>query len=121
MPLGMKQSQPSKGFFIEFGQRMAHFRKEANLTQAQLAQKLGLKQQLVAAYEKGIRRIPVSYLTPLAQALAVQVQDLLGLENNGKKRGPAPLLLKKLQELQKLPPAKRKFALNFLDTLVRGS
>ena len=115
------ERERSQEFYIEFGKRIAKFRKEANLTQVQLSEKLGLKQQLIAAYEKGIRRIPLSYLKPLAQALFVEVEDLLGVERKGKKRGPAPVLLKKLEEIQKLPSGRQKFVLDFLDTVTQSS
>jgi transcriptional regulator with XRE-family HTH domain len=115
------ETERSQAFYSEFGARIARFRKEANLTQVQLAEKIGLKQQVIAAYEKGIRRIPLAYLKPLAQALYVEVEDLLGIEKKGRKRGPAPILLKKLEEIQKLPSARQKFILDFLDTVTQGS
>jgi transcriptional regulator with XRE-family HTH domain len=115
------ENETSQTFYVEFGRRIARFRKEANLTQAQLAEKLGLKQQLIAAYEKGIRRIPLSHLKPLAQALSVDIEDFLGIERKKGKRGPAPVLLKKLEDIQKLPASKQKFVLDFLDTVTHGS
>jgi transcriptional regulator with XRE-family HTH domain len=114
------QTTASREFFLTFGKRIAQFRKQANLTQAQLAQKMGLKQQLVAAYEKGTRRIPLSYLKTLAQSLSVDIEDLLGVERRNGKRGPTPIFLKKMEQLQKLSPQKQKFVLDFLDTIVQG-
>lgn len=108
-------------FFIEFGRRIATLRKQASLTQAQLAEKMGIAQQLIAAYEKGTRRIPLSYLKPLAHCLSVEVEDLLGIEKKNGKRGPTPVFMKKLEQIQKLPPSKQKFVLDFLDTIVQGT
>jgi len=114
------QTTASREFFLTFGKSIARFRKQANLTQAQLAQRMGLKQQLIAAYEKGTRRIPLSHLKPLAQSLSVDIEDLLDIERRNGKRGPTPIFLKKMEQIQKLPPQKQKFVLDFLDTIVQG-
>jgi transcriptional regulator with XRE-family HTH domain len=114
------QTTAAREFFVAFGKRIAQFRKQANLTQAQLAQRMGLKQQLIAAYEKGTRRIPLSHLKPLAQGLSVEIEDLLGIERKNGKRGPTPIFLRKMEQVQKLPPQKQKFVLDFLDTVVQG-
>lgn len=97
---------------------MAELRIQARLTQAELAGRLGLKQQLIAAYEKGSRRIPLSYLKPLAEALSVEIEDLLGTEKKPRRRGPAPVLLKKLEQIQRLPPAKQKTIVESLEMMI---
>jgi len=66
-------------FFREVGKRIASARKELNLTQTQLAEKLGVKQQAIASYEVGRRRVPLAFLVKLAEALYVDVTDLLPL------------------------------------------
>ena len=49
-------------FFKKLGARVATLRKEANITQTQLAETLRISQQLIAAYEAGTRKIPASLL-----------------------------------------------------------
>lgn len=47
--------------------------------------------QMVASYEVGRRRIPVSMPPSLTQALKVQTDELLGKETKTRSmRGPAP-------------------------------
>ncbi len=63
------------------------------MTQVQLAEALGSSQQMVASYEIGQRRIPVSMLQSLAQALSVDIDGLLGDAAKARvKRGLAPVL-----------------------------
>lgn len=48
----------------------------------QLAEALEISQQVVASYEIGRRRVPVSMLPDLAGALAVGLDELLAEEEN---------------------------------------
>lgn len=105
-------------FFKELGQRVAQLRKEQGLTQVQLAEMLSISQQLVAAYEVGRRRIPVSMLPALADVLAVSVEDLLGKNNKALKRGPTPKLQRQLERVSRLPRSKQRFVMEMLDTVL---
>ena len=49
--------------------RIATLRKDQGMTQAQLADRLELTQQMIASYEVGRRRVPVSRLPQIAGAL----------------------------------------------------
>jgi predicted transcriptional regulator len=49
-------------FYREFGRRIAIIRKSQVMTQEKFAQKLGIKQPILAMYEKGQRKIPVALL-----------------------------------------------------------
>jgi transcriptional regulator with XRE-family HTH domain len=108
-------------FFKEFGLKMANYRKELNMTQEQLAQKLGISQQIIALYELGKRRIPISFLTPIAKALHADIEDLLGLEKKNSKRGPIPKIQKRLELIQTLPLEKQRMVLEVLDTIIQGA
>jgi DNA-binding XRE family transcriptional regulator len=70
-------STEERQFFIAMGQRITQLRKERNMTQAQLAEALGVAQQTVQAYESGARRIPVSALPTVAHTLSVSLEVLL--------------------------------------------
>ena len=48
----MAISDDERAFFIELGQRIAQRRKEQGLTQAQLAELLGVSQQAMNSFEK---------------------------------------------------------------------
>jgi transcriptional regulator with XRE-family HTH domain len=108
-----------KLFFKQLGTRIAELRRTHGLTQLQLAEALGLTQQMVASYEVGRRRVPVSLLPDLAQALAVSVEVLIGQkEASPGKRGPTPKLLQQVERIQRLPKAKQRFVMDMIDTVL---
>jgi transcriptional regulator with XRE-family HTH domain len=106
-------TQDEKQF--ELGQRIAELRKAQGLTQVQLAETLGLTQQMIASYEVGRRRVPVSLLPALARALSVSVEMLIDEKAAPAKRGPAPQIQQKIERLTRLPKAKQKLVLQMLD------
>ena len=112
-------SADEKTFFKLFGKRIAELRKEQGLTQVQMAEALGVSQQQVASFEVGRRRVPISMLPPLAHALSVTVEELLGETPKTGKRGPAPKLQQKLQRVAQLSRSKQRFVLEMLDTALQ--
>jgi hypothetical protein len=74
---------------------------------------------MVASYEVGRRRVPVSLLPTLAQVLAVSLDVLIGQkEASPGKRGPAPKLLQQMERIQRLPKAKQRFVMEMIDTVL---
>lgn len=107
-----------KAFFQALGTRIATARKAQGMTQVQLADELGVAQQVVASYEVGRHRIPASFLPRLARALAITVEDLIGAEAQPARRGPAPKLLQQIERIQRLPKPKQRFVMEMLDTVL---
>ena len=107
-----------RGFYRALGQRMAAARKASGLTQVQLAEVLGIAQQTLAHYEMGRLRVAVALLPPLARALGVTVEDLMGEETPPARRGPAPKFQQQIERIQKLPRAKQRFVLEMLNTVL---
>jgi transcriptional regulator with XRE-family HTH domain len=107
-----------KRYFKELGIRIAQLRREQNLTQQQLADELGIAQQVIASYEIGRRRVPVSTLPVLAKTLAVPIETLLGVANGTAKRGPAPKLQRHIERISELPKPKQRFVMEMLDTVL---
>lgn len=113
------RTQDEKQYFKELGSRLAQLRKAAGLTQVQLAETLGISQQMVASYEVGRRRVPVSMLPALAQTLKVQVDALLGSTPKAQsKRGPALQLQRSIERIGELPKPKQRFVLEMLETVL---
>ncbi len=111
-----------KMFFQALGLRVAALRKECDLTQQQLADLLGVSQQMVASYEVGRRRVPVSLLPTLAKALTVSVETLLGeSEKRNGKRGPTPKLQQQLEQVSRLPKAKQMAIAQVLDSMLASA
>ena len=72
------------------------------------------------AFEAGRRKVPSSMLPTLAEVLAISVEELIGIaRTDGKKRGPAPKLLKQVEQISQLPKAKQKFVMEMLDTVIQ--
>ena len=112
-------TQDEKEYFKILGSRVARLRKGLGLTQVQLAETLGISQQMVASYEVGRRRIPVSMLPSLAQTLKVQTDALLGNETKAKaKRGPTPKWQQQIEAIAQLPKAQQRFVSKMLDTVL---
>lgn len=66
---------------VDFGNRLKTLRLKENLTQAQLAQKLGLTKSVISAYETGLRLPSYDILIHIAQIYRVSTDYLLGIEN----------------------------------------
>lgn len=110
-----------KRFYQALGQRVAELRKAQDLTQVQLADRLGISQQTLAHYEVGRLRIAVAMLPALAKELAVSVETLVGTPTPKNKRGPAPKLQRQIEQIQQLPRTKQRFVMQMLDTVLQQS
>jgi transcriptional regulator with XRE-family HTH domain len=102
-----------------FGKRLREIRKRRGLTQAELAERLGLQQSMIAQYERGYIRVHAATLiVRLAAALQVTPNDLLGtqeLQIDGALGNRA--LLRRLKQIDQLPVADQKALIRFLDAL----
>jgi len=104
----------------ELGNRITALRKDAGLTQVQLAQALNVSQQAVQSWETGRRRIQISILPAVAKILSVSLEGLLGEETliSPRKRGPASRLEQQFQVISQLPKSKQKFVSEMLDAVI---
>ena len=117
----MTEKTDANAFFKDLGARIAQYRREQGLTQAEVADKLSVTQQLVAYYEKGIRRLPLMTLFKTAEILQADLNDLLGLKQNKNKPGPSPKMLKMLEQINRLPTAKQKIVFEFLNNFIQNN
>jgi transcriptional regulator with XRE-family HTH domain len=117
--LDEQMTQDDKEFFKLLGQRVAELRKELGWTQTQLAENIGISQQLIAAYEAGARKIPASMLPSLSRLFAVPLEQLVGIEALPAKRGPASTLQRQMEQISSLPKGKQKFITEMLDALIK--
>lgn len=65
---------------VDFGNTLKTLRLRENLTQSQLAQKLGLTKSVISAYETGLRMPSYDILIHISQIFNVSTDYLLGLE-----------------------------------------
>lgn len=61
-------------------ERIRQFRQENNITQAQVANALGMSQQQYFKYEKGVNEMPVRYVVAFCKHYGVSADWLLGLK-----------------------------------------
>ena len=66
---------------IEFGNTLKALRIQNNMTQAQLAQQLGLTKSVISAYETGLRMPSYDVLILIARRFKVTTDYLLGIDN----------------------------------------
>lgn len=64
-----------------YTERLQWVRDYKNITQKELAEYLGIKQQQYARYEKGINIMPITYLSKICEYLDVSADYILGLTN----------------------------------------
>ena len=88
---------------IKIGKFIAECRKKANLTQMQLAEKLGITDKAVSKWERGIAMPDTSIMLELCDILGISVNELLSgekisMENNNQKN--EQLLLVMAKELE---------------------
>ena len=65
-------------------QRVRDLREDADLSQGQIAEKLGIAQQVYSTYEIGKFRFPIEHLIKLALFYNTSVDYLIGLTDDPK-------------------------------------
>ena len=66
---------------VDFGNTLKTLRLRENMTQAQLAQKLGLTKSVISAYETGLRLPSYDVLIHISKIFKVSTDYLLGVES----------------------------------------
>lgn len=66
---------------VDFGNRLKTLRLKENMTQAELARKLGLTKSVISAYETELRQPSYDVLIHIAKIFNVSTDFLLGVEN----------------------------------------
>jgi len=107
-----------------FGQRLAAIRKEKGLTQKELAERLGVKREMVDYYERRAINPALEVVQSCAKVLKVPVSALVGDEQPlpaKAKSGPQSQLQRKFEQVKKLPRKQQEFVLQFLDTVIKNA
>ena len=115
-------ARPTTKRATDFGVRLTEARKAAGLTQAQLAERLSVSQQMIDYYERRAKNPTADFVRKAASALNVSVDQLLGHEvKNGRKPGPPSQLEQRLSAVRQLPREKQKVVLQVLDAFLRDA
>jgi transcriptional regulator with XRE-family HTH domain len=103
------------------GHRIRDLRKRRGLTQVEIAEKLGIQQALLSAYELGQVRIHGALVAAFADIFKVSADEILGLKPQ-KQNGPFSdrRFLRRLERIEKLPKRAKQTLLSTIDTYISG-
>lgn len=62
-----------------YNERIAWIRDCRSISQKEMAERIGIKQQQYARYEKGVNVMPIIYLKPICEILNVSADYIIGL------------------------------------------
>jgi len=111
---GMIKKNESKNL----GERLVQFRKARGLTQHQLAAKIGVTRRAIVYYELEADTLPANILVPMAKALNVSIEEILGITQVKEKPDPQlASLWRKLKVLETFTEKDRKAVLHYIDAL----
>ena len=102
---------------MEFSQRLVQLRKEHNLSQSALAQKLEIHANVVGRYERGEANPSIEQVMKIADVFGVSLDYLTGKVEEAIE----PKLMKHMISLQKLPNKEREYILFTIEALVRDT
>ena len=102
-----------------FGPRLVQLRQARGLTQEELGALVGLSNRMIAYHERDDAQPPGAMLAPLATALRVTTDELLGLAPLTETMRPRTArLMKRLQQIEELPAAEQRAVLKMVDALL---
>lgn len=67
-----------------YNERIAWIRDCRSISQKEIAERLGIKQQQYARYEKGINVMPITYLKDICKILNISADYIIGLIDEPK-------------------------------------
>lgn len=104
----------------ESGTRLATLRKNAGLSQVQLAEAVGIPQRTLSFYEREAEAIPSTLVPVFAEALGVTIEEVLGVEPAGatKKRGRQSQLERQLAAVADLPRKEQQQLLAVVEAFI---
>jgi transcriptional regulator with XRE-family HTH domain len=111
--------RPSKKKPSKIGAHVAALRKQAGLSQAQLAQLIGMPQRTLSYYEREASDIPAKLAKDLAKVFGVTVAQVLDEDSAAKaKRGPKSKIERQLDAVKQLPKSEQQFVSKLLDNIL---
>jgi len=115
----MQTGRPSKSKRSEFGARLHTLREAAGLSQAAVAQKLGIKQPSYAAWERRSVALSHAQLQRLAEIFGVQIEEFFHSQPSALKRGgPVGRAKRAFEVVSKLPRSQQQKILDVVDALI---
>lgn len=101
------------------GERLAAIRKERGITQVELAERLGVTQAAVSAYEIGKARLIAPMLLRIAQILGASTDEILGLKNGKTHRRLSRKVLRRVERIEGLPQRDQQALFRTIDAFIQ--
>lgn len=114
-----KRKQQRAPAMADFGSRLLAARKAKGLTQAELAERIGTSQRMIAYYETQGGTPNATLLLKLGEVLSIDPNELLGVTPQKTTEAPEDLRLwRKLRRVETLPSHQRDAVVRMIDALV---
>jgi len=114
----VKTGRPSKLPRTEFGVRLHAAREAAGLSQAQVAEKLGIHQTSYAAWERHPVALRPEQLRALAELFGVRVEDLVDQPRAKRGQGPTGKMRQLFTAASNLPRDQQTKVVALLEAFV---
>lgn len=111
-------SMKSKSSILDFGKRLAQLRKARGFTQDELGNKVGVSRRVIAYYEGETNYPPAHLLIPIAKALKVSVDELLGLKKSQMSDSNHAALWRRLKKAEVLSRRDQKAVIHYIEALL---
>ena len=114
---GMRTGRPSDYPRTNFGTRVTEARQRMGLSQAQLAERVGVDRRMVAHWERRSVTLKPEQLIALAAALNTTTDELLGLKP-AKAGGPTGKVRQVFEQVSRLPRKQQAKVVEFVEAFV---
>ena len=114
----MQTGRPSKEPRTKFGQRLHAAREAAGLSQAQVAERLGVTQKAYAVWERYPVALRPEQIEKVASALNVSVEFLFGQTAKQRGSGPTGKARRVFEAVSKLPRRQQQKIAEVVEALV---
>lgn len=111
----------SKTSIKEFSKRLITLRKARGLTQTELANKMGVTRRVIVYYEGEAKYPPTHLLIPMAKALKVSIEELLGVKKTQVSNPNNAALWRRLKKVESLSKSDQKALFKMIDGLVANT
>lgn len=104
-----------------FGQRLTELRKNSQLTQSELSEKIGLSRAMISYYESWAKNPTLDVVQKVADFFAVSPDSLIAFpKDDEKKTGPESKLDQQVRRIKKLTPYKQRVVLNVIEATLNA-
>ena len=102
---------------LNIGERITQLRKQQNLSQDELAKKVGVSRTIIGNYERNANTPSIEVLLKLAKVFNVSVDFLIG---EGEISSYDKEVLKRIEDIERLDPDTKKHLFFLIDNVIQN-